>query len=213
MTHHLNPTTGAFTGSAVLTAANGDGFTTEFQGEITSVADAAGWVTFDVFHTIAGGTGRFAGATGSFVGVDGRYNLVTGEDIGGYVGTIRLPAPTGSEARSPPAKRWSVDAGGRDSASFVRGEEREMTGREKLWFLIGLIMTVGMAAPTRAADQVPLKGWFCAVPTGPTSYVNFGRATHLGAFQGTASNVVAQPDGNSHRGLHVCRARWEFDLG
>jgi hypothetical protein len=70
-----------------------------------------------------------------------------------------------------------------------------MTGIRKLWFFLGLAMTLGIVVPTWAADQVPYKGWFCAQPSGPTTYVNYGRATHLGAFEGTASNVVAQPDG------------------
>ena len=45
-------------------------------------------VTFDVTHTVVGGTGRFKGATGSFNGVNGLFNLFTGEDLGGYLGTF-----------------------------------------------------------------------------------------------------------------------------
>ena len=70
-----------------------------------------------------------------------------------------------------------------------------MTSGSKLWVLVALVMTAAMAVPIRAAEQVPYKGWFCAVPSGPASYVNFGQATHLGSFQGTAGNVVSQPDG------------------
>lgn len=87
LVHRLNVVTGAFTGHADWTAANGDKFTTIFHGQIFPTADPA-WVTFQVTHTIVGGTGRFSGATGTFEGVNGRFNLVTGEDLGGYLGTI-----------------------------------------------------------------------------------------------------------------------------
>jgi hypothetical protein len=70
-----------------------------------------------------------------------------------------------------------------------------MTPGSKLWVFAVLAMTMGMVVPIRAADHVPFNGWFCATPSGPTTYVNYGRATHVGAFQGTASNVVALPDG------------------
>ncbi len=88
--HHLNLQTLAFTGTSTLTTANGDSISTEFHGQLYPTDDPE-WLTFDVFHTIIGGTGRFVGASGSFVGVAGRFNLVTGEDIAGYVGTISSP--------------------------------------------------------------------------------------------------------------------------
>jgi len=87
LTHHLNTQTGAFTGFAQWTAANGDTFTTVFSGQLYPTDDPA-LVTFEVTHTIVGGTGRFSNATGTFKGVDGLFNLVTGEDQGGYLGTI-----------------------------------------------------------------------------------------------------------------------------
>jgi hypothetical protein len=90
LTHFFNPTTLAFTGFAVFTAANGDTFTTHFFGQ-GYTTDDPDWITFAVTHTIVEGTGRFKGASGSFVGVGGRYNLVTGEDMAGYVGTISIP--------------------------------------------------------------------------------------------------------------------------
>jgi hypothetical protein len=95
LTHYLNFATGEFTGFAIFTAANGDTFRTEFYGQVLGPTpdpnDDPAWVTFEVFHTIVEGTGRFADAFGAFVGVDGRYNLETGEDIGGYKGWISSP--------------------------------------------------------------------------------------------------------------------------
>ena len=92
LVHQLNLSTGAFTGYADWTAANGDTFRTVFYGQIHSTEDPA-WVTFEVTHTVVGGTGRFGGATGQFMGVNGHFNLVTGEDLGGYLGTITLGTP------------------------------------------------------------------------------------------------------------------------
>ncbi len=87
LVHYLNVVTGAFTGYAEWTAANGDTFTTVFHGQLYPTDDPV-LVTFDVTHTIVGGTGRFSAATGTFEGVNGLFNLVTGEDQGGYLGTI-----------------------------------------------------------------------------------------------------------------------------
>jgi len=87
LVHRLNLVTGAFTGHAEWTAANGDTFTTVFHGQLNPTTDPA-WITFVVTHTVVAGTGRFTGATGTFEGVNGRFNLVTGEDLGGYLGTI-----------------------------------------------------------------------------------------------------------------------------
>ena len=87
LVHYINFSTGAFTGHADWTAANGDTFTTVFNGQLYPTDDPA-LLTFDVTHTVVGGTGRFKGATGSFNGVNGLFNLVTGEDLGGYLGTF-----------------------------------------------------------------------------------------------------------------------------
>ena len=78
-----------FTGYADWAAANGDTFTTTFDGRLYATDDPAR-ATFTVTHTVVEdtGTGRFEGATGSFIGVDGLFNPVTGEDSGGYVGTF-----------------------------------------------------------------------------------------------------------------------------
>jgi len=87
LVHYLNVNTLAFTGYTEWTAANGDKLYTTFAGQAYPTADFP-WLTFDVTHIITGGTGRFAQATGTFIGVNGRFNLATGEDLGGYVGTI-----------------------------------------------------------------------------------------------------------------------------
>ena len=89
LVHHINFLTGAFKGHADWTAANGDTFTTDFQGQLFPTDDPD-VVTFEVTHTIRPGTGkgRFEGATGSFQGVNGLFNVATGEDQGGYEGTI-----------------------------------------------------------------------------------------------------------------------------
>ena len=87
LVHYINFSTYAFTGQAYWTAANGDTFTTVFEGQLYPTDDPA-LLTFDVTHTIVGGTGRFKEATGSFNGVNGLFNLATGEDLGGYLGTI-----------------------------------------------------------------------------------------------------------------------------
>ena len=54
----LDPTTGAFTGKVVFTAANGDRLCASIVGGFTSPTTAAGEYTF------TGGTGRFRTATG-----------------------------------------------------------------------------------------------------------------------------------------------------
>jgi hypothetical protein len=87
LVHYIDFGTFAFTGRAYWTAADGDTFTTDFHGQLYLTDDPA-WLTFDVTHTVVGGTGRFKAATGSFNGVNGLYNLVTGEDLGGYLGTF-----------------------------------------------------------------------------------------------------------------------------
>ena len=90
LTHFLDFATMQFSGFAVFTAANGDTFRTEFSGQLFPTDDAD-WLSFEVTHIIVGGTGRFAGATGILHGVNGRFNTVTGEDLGGYIGTISSP--------------------------------------------------------------------------------------------------------------------------
>ena len=55
----LNPATGAFTGTVVFTAANGDELTCAVAGQFVSATDAVG------DYVVTGGTGRFAGAPGN----------------------------------------------------------------------------------------------------------------------------------------------------
>ena len=87
LVHLLNFDTGAFTGHADWTAANGDTFTTVFSGQLYPTDDPE-VVSFEVTHSVTKGTGRFKGASGNFIGINGLFNLVTGEDQGGYVGTL-----------------------------------------------------------------------------------------------------------------------------
>ena len=54
----LDPLTGAFTGTIVFTAADGDHLHCTLVGQFTSLTDASGT------YTITGGTGRFEGMTG-----------------------------------------------------------------------------------------------------------------------------------------------------
>jgi hypothetical protein len=86
LTHYVNWLDLSFTGTAKFTAANGDTFYTDFSGQLTPISSE--WATFTVTHTVVGGTGRFEGASGSFDGNHGLVNLVTGEDMGDYEGTI-----------------------------------------------------------------------------------------------------------------------------
>jgi hypothetical protein len=90
LTHHFNIASSFFYGDAKWAAADGSEFFTDFEGEITSLPDADGWVSFEVTHTIrpGSGKGRFIGAAGGFDGEHGRYNVFTGEDEGGYIGHI-----------------------------------------------------------------------------------------------------------------------------
>ena len=60
LVHYLNVNTFAFTGYTEWTTANGDQLYTTFVGQAYPTDDPA-WITFDVTHTITGGTGRFEG--------------------------------------------------------------------------------------------------------------------------------------------------------
>jgi hypothetical protein len=70
----FNPTTGAFTGTFTLTAANGDTITGTYAGTVVRVAGDLGFYEQD--NVITGGTGRFAGASGGFH-LSGIANLAT----------------------------------------------------------------------------------------------------------------------------------------
>lgn len=87
LVHYIDLSTGMFSGYAEWTAANGDTLTTVFEGQL-SPTDDPNWLTFEVTHVVVEGTGRFQRAEGAFKGINGFYNRVTGEDFGGYVGTL-----------------------------------------------------------------------------------------------------------------------------
>ena len=88
--HRINTTDDSFTGTALFDFCNGNTFKTVFWGQLYPSSDPD-WVTFLVQHIIIGGTGTFVNASGTFYGVDGNFNVVTGEDLGGYVGDILVP--------------------------------------------------------------------------------------------------------------------------
>ncbi len=86
----VNRAIGAGTGIFVFTAANGDTVFGIQTGQATLTAP--GVLTIVENRIITGGTGRFAGATGSFTGTRLK-DLVTGETIGVFEGTISHPGP------------------------------------------------------------------------------------------------------------------------
>jgi hypothetical protein len=61
-------------GTATITAANGDSFTTSFSG--TTFPNGDGTATGHFTHTITGGTGRFSNISGTLTGV-ALHNLST----------------------------------------------------------------------------------------------------------------------------------------
>ena len=77
------------TGSARLTAANGDSIDTTVVGS-AEPSDIPDLLKVTEIHTITGGTGRFAGAQGSFT-VDRMHNVVTLVTWGSFHGTITSP--------------------------------------------------------------------------------------------------------------------------
>jgi hypothetical protein len=93
----VNVTTGTATGSIHWIAANGDSIDTTFtaSGGLTDappVCPGLGETFLKIreFHTIIGGTGRFAGAQGIFI-VDRQASPVTFKTCGSFDGTITLP--------------------------------------------------------------------------------------------------------------------------
>lgn len=68
-------------GTATITAANGDSFTTSFSG--TTSPNGDGTATGHFTHTITGGTGRFSDISGTLTGV-ALHNLSTS------IGTLNL---------------------------------------------------------------------------------------------------------------------------
>src|SRR5690242_17336663 len=84
-----NPTSpvATSTGSAELTAANGDMIFTTIIGQGVPAQDAPGFAQITEHNTITGGTGRFAGAQGSFI-VERLLELATGITSGSFQGAI-----------------------------------------------------------------------------------------------------------------------------
>lgn len=72
-------------GTATITAANGDSFTTSFTG--TSTPNGDGTATGYFSHTITGGTGRFSDISGSLTAVS-LHNLSTNAGTLEFNGTI-----------------------------------------------------------------------------------------------------------------------------
>ena len=79
------------TGSAQLTASNGDMILTTITGVGVPAPDAPGFAQITEYNTIIGGTGRFAGAQGSFT-VERMVELATGTTSGSFHGAITSPS-------------------------------------------------------------------------------------------------------------------------
>ncbi|MEJ7827308.1 MAG: hypothetical protein WKF91_03905 [Segetibacter sp.] len=73
------------TGSATITAANGDELFTTFSGDLGDIGNGMLSVSFE--NIITGGTGRFEGATGSFTST-GTANTSKGTANTTFAGTI-----------------------------------------------------------------------------------------------------------------------------
>jgi hypothetical protein len=78
------------TGSAELTAANGDMIFTTVVGQGVIAQDAPGFSHITEHNTITGGTGRFASAQGSFT-VERLVELATGLTSGSFQGAVISP--------------------------------------------------------------------------------------------------------------------------
>jgi hypothetical protein len=83
---------GAFAGSATLTAANGDTMTGTYQGQVSGTDDP-NVIAYEEELELTGGTGRFAGARGS-LRVAGVANLLTLEYGQTLTGTVSRPDAT-----------------------------------------------------------------------------------------------------------------------
>lgn len=91
-TECFDAVSGAFAGSATLTAANGDAITGTYQGQVSGTADPD-VITYQEELELTGGTGRFAGATGTLQ-VAGVANLLTLEYGQTLTGTVSRPDAT-----------------------------------------------------------------------------------------------------------------------
>ena len=84
----FNATTGAFSGTFTITAANGDTISGTYVGAVVAVVGDLGF--YEQEAVITGGTGRFAGASGAFH-LSGIANLVTLESSQTISGTVSSP--------------------------------------------------------------------------------------------------------------------------
>jgi hypothetical protein len=91
-TECFDAVSGAFAGSATLTAANGNAITGTYQGQVSGTADPD-VITYQEELELTGGTGRFAGATGTLQ-VAGVANLLTLEYGQTLTGTVSRPDAT-----------------------------------------------------------------------------------------------------------------------
>jgi hypothetical protein len=87
----VNLADGTGTGSAQLTASNGDSIYTTIAGS-SEPSGTPGVNKITEINTITGGTGRFAGAVGSFT-VERLVSLATGFTSGSFHGTMTSPGP------------------------------------------------------------------------------------------------------------------------
>jgi hypothetical protein len=85
----VNLADGTGTGSAQLTASNGDSIYTTIAGS-SEPSGTPGVNKITEINTITGGTGRFAGAVGSFT-VERLVSLATGFTSGSFHGTMTSP--------------------------------------------------------------------------------------------------------------------------
>jgi hypothetical protein len=91
-TECFDAVSGAFAGSATLTAANGDAMTGTYQGQVSGTDDP-NVIAYEEELELTGGTGRFAGATGTLQ-VAGVANLLTLEYGQTLTGTVSRPNAT-----------------------------------------------------------------------------------------------------------------------
>jgi hypothetical protein len=91
-TECFDAASGAFAGSATLTAANGDAMTGTYQGQVSGTDDP-NVIAYEEELELTGGTGRFAGAAGTLQ-VAGVANLLTLKYSQTLTGTVSRPNAT-----------------------------------------------------------------------------------------------------------------------
>ena len=99
VTVNLDPAAGAVgtsTGSAQLTASNGDTISAAVVGAGQAVPGSPTLNSIVEVFAITGGTGRFRGATGHFT-VERLFDTIAGTTAGTFKGTIRLRDDDGDD--------------------------------------------------------------------------------------------------------------------